>query len=187
MHLELHLMPGHIIRRLHQISSSVFVERMQASGFNVTPVQFAVLAAIDKAPGLDQSTLGGLIAYDRATVGNVVERLETQGLIVRNVSSTDKRARSVALSRKGKILLQEVVPIVRRIQGECLAGLNAGDRLEFLRIAQKIVTLGNELSRSPLQDSGRASVQSTKIPGHQKNAALSACKRNGHNGACAAG
>ena len=36
-----HGMPGHLIRRLHQLSTQCFANRMRAAGFDVTPVQFA--------------------------------------------------------------------------------------------------------------------------------------------------
>ena len=35
-------MAGHLIRRLHQLSTQVFVQRTQAAGYDLTPVQFAV-------------------------------------------------------------------------------------------------------------------------------------------------
>ena len=39
-------MPGHLIRRLHQISTHVFMTRTREAGFDLTPVQFAALDAI---------------------------------------------------------------------------------------------------------------------------------------------
>ena len=44
--MELLDMAGHLIRRLHQQSTQVFVQRTQAAGFDLTPVQFAALDAI---------------------------------------------------------------------------------------------------------------------------------------------
>jgi len=50
-------MPGHLIRRLHQHSTQSFVERTQAVGYDLTPVQYAALEAIYENPGSDQKTL----------------------------------------------------------------------------------------------------------------------------------
>ena len=41
-------MPGHLIRRLQQIASALFLE--QAKAFDFTPVQYAALVAIKKIP-----------------------------------------------------------------------------------------------------------------------------------------
>ena len=43
-------MAGHLIRRLHQQSTQVFVQRTQAAGFDLTPIQFAALDAIANHP-----------------------------------------------------------------------------------------------------------------------------------------
>ena len=48
-------MAGHLIRRLHQQATLVFVQRTQAAGFDLTPVQFAALDAIHHQPGADQA------------------------------------------------------------------------------------------------------------------------------------
>lgn len=38
---DIHKMPGHLARRLHQISVAIFAEHMRRAGFDLTPVQFA--------------------------------------------------------------------------------------------------------------------------------------------------
>ncbi len=48
-------MAGHLIRRLHQQSTALFVQRTQAAGFDLTPIQFAALGAIHNQPGTDQA------------------------------------------------------------------------------------------------------------------------------------
>ena len=42
-------MPGHLIRRLQQISFALFLD--QAKAFDVTPVQYAALVAIKRSSG----------------------------------------------------------------------------------------------------------------------------------------
>ena len=60
---ELYALPGHLIRRLNQISVSVFAARVAEEGFDLTPVQFAALMILSENPGIDQATLAGLIAH----------------------------------------------------------------------------------------------------------------------------
>ena len=64
--LEIHSMPGLLVRRLHQQSVSLFVEETSRRGYDLTPVQFAVLNAIEASPGLDQATLASTIALSTA-------------------------------------------------------------------------------------------------------------------------
>ncbi|MCI4661096.1 MAG: MarR family transcriptional regulator [Neomegalonema sp.] len=150
MRLEIHNMAGHLIRRLNQISISVFQERTKAHGYDLTPVQFAALNAIRVNPGIDQASLAGLIAYDKTTIGGVVDRLEAKGFVSRKVNDKDRRARVISLTEIGQQTLGEVTPIIRALQSEILVGLTEEERAEFLRLAAKAAEKGNALSRAPL-------------------------------------
>lgn len=148
--LELHDMAGHLIRRLHQISASVFAERMKAAGIDLTPVQFAALEALRTQPDVDQATLAGMIAYDRVTLGGVIDRLEAKGLVSRIVSPQDRRARLVRLTETGERLLQDAGPIVRGFQDTILTGLDAAERQQLIALMRKTTAAGNDQSRAPL-------------------------------------
>jgi DNA-binding MarR family transcriptional regulator len=108
------------------------------------------LHAIAKNPKVDQATIAGLIAYDRATIGGVIDRLEARQLVNRIVSKRDRRAKELMLTEKGKTTLQALTPIVERLQADILAGLSQTEQVEFLRLAGKIAKNGNHLSRAPL-------------------------------------
>lgn len=146
----IHTMPGHLIRRLNQIATGLFQERMAALGVDLTPVQFAALATLRDRPDVDQATLAGLIAHDRATIGGVIERLEGKGLLVRRVAPGDRRARQVRLTEAGAALLAAVLPQVEALQDEILAGLGAAERAQFVALAARVAQAGNDLSRAPL-------------------------------------
>lgn len=132
-------MAGHLIRRLHQQATLVFVQRTQAAGFDLTPVQFAALDAIHAHPGTDQAHVAELIAYDRATMGGVIERLEKKGWISRVVSERDRRARELSLSPEGETLLAALKPVVQALQADILQPLSAPDRAQFLRLAREVL------------------------------------------------
>ena len=148
--MDIYSMPGHLIRRLHQIHKSVFQTRMREAGYDLTSVQFAALTAIAAYPGRDQASIAGLIAHDRATMGGVIDRLEQKGLIARAVSTRDRRARELTLTPEGHAVLKDVRPRVECIQPEILPGLTDDERAEFIRLAHKAADAGNDLSRAPL-------------------------------------
>lgn len=135
-------MAGHLIRRLHQISTHVFMQQMQAAGVDLTPVQFAAMDAIMAEPGIDQAGVAARIAYDRATIGGVIDRLEKRGFVERRVSPQDRRAREVRLTVAGQQVFDEVLPIVTALQDDILPGLDAGERAAFLALARKATGAG---------------------------------------------
>lgn len=146
----IHDMAGHLIRRLHQISTSVFQRGMKEAGLDLSPVQFAALDALSRATRVDQATLAGMIAYDRATIGSVIDRLETRGLVSRRPSKNDRRAREVRLTEAGEQLLQRAWPVVAALQNDILCGLGEAERQQFLDLASRMAAAGNTLSRAPL-------------------------------------
>ena len=52
------------------------MSRVKEAGFDLTPIQLAAMQALKVNPGIEQAKIATLIAYDRATIGGVVERLE---------------------------------------------------------------------------------------------------------------
>lgn len=133
-------MPGHLIRRLNQISTSIFLQRIQDAGYDLTPVQFAALQTLHSSPGIEQAQIAALIAYDRATIGGVIDRLEKKGYISREVSKQDRRARECRLTSQGKRVIEKIIPVVESVQQEILDGLNARQREQFIALAQKAVS-----------------------------------------------
>ena len=138
-------MPGHLIRRLHQLSTQVFLQQVGAAGFNLTPVQFAALDALADRPGIDQARLAQAIAKDRATIGAVIDRLEQKGLLHRVVSGRDKRARDLCLSEEGERIVAELRPLVIALQADILPGLTKAEFAQFIQLATKASRLSPEL------------------------------------------
>ncbi len=145
-------MPGHLARRFQQIAVAVFLTEVEEAGFDLTPVQYAALAAIKANPGIDQVTLAGLIAYDRTTITGVVDRLVQKGLAVRHPSSRDRRARELQITDDGRRTFRGITPAVEAAQQIMLRGLSDKEAAELMRLLRKAIAAGNELSRAPLRD-----------------------------------
>ncbi len=143
-------LPGHLIRRLQQISVAVFTDLTQAAGFDLTPVQFAALSAVRDHPGIDQATLAGTIAYDRVTIGGVVDRLVAKGFVSRVVNPEDRRARVLHATDEGINVLVEIEPVILKAQTVMLAGLDEEEREHLTRLLAKATATGNAMSRAPL-------------------------------------
>ena len=135
--MEIYELPGHLIRRLQQTSAHVFQSRVREAGLDITPVQFAALSAIIECPGIDQATIAAKIAYDRATIGGVIDRLEQKTWISRAVSKRDRRAREVRATARGSEIHTLALPVIRDLQSEILTALSADEQRVFLELAKK--------------------------------------------------
>jgi DNA-binding MarR family transcriptional regulator len=129
--------PGHLIRRLQQIAVSVFAQ--ECADHDITPVQYAALVAVRDNPGLDATRIAALVAFDRSTIGNVLERLEGKGLIERRANPDDRRVKILKISRRGARLLDVCEPAVLRAQERMLDPLDADERRLFTTCMRRII------------------------------------------------
>ena len=141
--------PGYLFRRMQQIAVAIFVEECRA--YDLTPVQYAALVAIRTHPGIDATRLSAVIAFDRSTLGNVIERLEAKQLIERKPSRQDRRIKLLYLTKSGIALLREIMPSVDRAQARMLQPLKPADRKTLMALLTQLVDLNNESSRVPLR------------------------------------
>jgi len=146
---DVYTKPGYFFRRMQQIAVSIFLE--ECGAFDITPVQYAALVAIRSHPGIDATRLSLVIAYDRSTLGSVVERLEAKEWIRREAAASDKRVKLLHLTPKGATLLRQIVGAVDRAQARMLAPLKAADRDRLMALMAQLVDLNNEASRVPLR------------------------------------
>ena len=145
--IDLESLPGHHIRRLHQIAVAVFLQETESHG--LTPVQYAAMQTVGNQPGIDQRTLAGAIGFDTSTIGGVIDRLEARGLVQRNASPDDRRVRLLTLTDAGRARVQAAIPSILRAQERMLEPLPKRDKAEFMRMLRILVTANNELSRAP--------------------------------------
>jgi DNA-binding MarR family transcriptional regulator len=145
---ELWSRPGYLVRRLHQIHIGLFAE---ACGHEeITPIQFGMLSALENGEEMDQMTLSTAVGVDRVSGADVIRRLERRGLLERNASPRDKRAKLIKITEGGKAYANRVRPMMAKAQTELLKPLTEDEREEFQRLITKLVYENNTASRAPM-------------------------------------
>ena len=134
-------LPGHLVRRVHQVSTAYFTEEC---GSDLTAVQYAALVAIGSHPGIDATRLSQAIYFDRSTIGDVLDRIESKGWIIRQSAQNDRRIKSVTLSSSGHEVLRQVAPAIRRVQERLLAPLTASEAKTIVRLLTKMADAGDQ-------------------------------------------
>lgn len=133
----LHERPGFLIRRLHQIHVALFNEA--CARFDVTPVQYSLLSALNRRGAADQTTLAADVALDRTTATGALRRLEGRGYVARTVSSQDRRAQSCRLTAEGLEVLRRMEPEARVAHRDTVASLSGAERALFLELLGRLV------------------------------------------------
>jgi len=139
--------PGHLLRRCHQIGVAIFLE--DCAEFDLTPLQFAVLQTLAKNGDQDQVSLGGATAMDRTTTALVVSKLEQRELLRRERSTRDQRSKIVSITTGGEKLLSAALPAVNAAQRRIVGPLSASESSRLMELLEKLAQGNNESSRAP--------------------------------------
>lgn len=122
--------PSHLMHRALQLALDIYAE--ETGPDNLTQRQFAVLEAASLKAGLTQTELVRMTGIDRSTLADLVTRMTAKGLLERERSTLDARAKAVRLSPEGEVRLEEARPRVEAADKRIMGLLPKGQRDAFL-------------------------------------------------------
>ncbi len=124
---------------LRRAQAAVFSHFLGSVGkLGVSPGQFGVLVLIKENRGLSQSALAKALGIERSTMVAVIDRLESQGLVERVTSETDRRSYALALTPEGAELLARVTPLVRQHERQIAARLSAREKVMLMEMLERV-------------------------------------------------
>jgi DNA-binding MarR family transcriptional regulator len=129
--------PGYYVRRAHQRTVALFME--ETAGFEVTPVQFAILNQLIETPGEDQVTLAHHVSFDAATSGSVIGRLEKRGWVRREADTQDRRRKLLWITPEGQAAALGMKAAAERLQLRLMAPLNEAERETLVKLLSRVV------------------------------------------------
>jgi DNA-binding MarR family transcriptional regulator len=141
--------PGYLVRRLNQIHYAIFLE--ECRDFGITPVQYGMLTALSRTPGMDQKTLGHEVGLDRTNTADVLKRLEERGLVRRVSSTIDGRVKNAFITPEGETITRGMFDAMARAQERLLEPLSPTDRDKFMELLLVLVDANNELGRAAMR------------------------------------
>lgn len=143
--------PSHLIHRALQLALDIYAEETGPDG--LTQRQFAVLEAVSHKAGLTQTDLVRATGIDRSTLADLVARMTTKGLLDREKSTIDARAKAVRLSPAGEAALEAARPRVETADKRIMALLPKGKRDGFLELLGE---LAGEADAAPVKAKAEA-------------------------------
>jgi DNA-binding MarR family transcriptional regulator len=126
---------GQLFFRLWRANHTRTAEALDSIG--LTPPLFALLNVIGAREGAIQQELGSALGIDRSTMVSLIDQLEDAGLAKRRPSAKDRRAREIAITPKGRRLLERARRLLSQVEDEVLAGLTARERRELLALLRR--------------------------------------------------
>ena len=126
---------GQLFFRLWRASHTRVAERLESLG--LTTALFGVLNVLGAREGAIQQEIGSAMGIDPSTMVSLIDQLETAGLAKRRPHPTDRRAREVSITPKGRRLLERGRQMSADVEDEVLRGLSAAERRQLLTLLRR--------------------------------------------------
>jgi DNA-binding MarR family transcriptional regulator len=102
------------------------LDEVEGAGYSL--YDYSVMAVLAEEPREAQATIANALGLDRSQLVGILDSLEERGLIERQRDPSDRRRHMVSLTTEGRKQLGRIRSIVKRLEEELLAPLDAGGR-----------------------------------------------------------
>lgn len=133
---ELAASPSHLLHRALQRAVGIYGEELGEGA--LTQRQYALLTAVASTEEPSQTDLVSQTGIDRSTLAELVARLIDRGLLARERSESDGRAKTVSLTETGRAALDATRPKVKAADKRILALLAKPKREAFLKLVTRL-------------------------------------------------
>lgn len=127
---------GFLIHDVSRMRRSAYDQFMRPLG--ITRAQWWVLAHLSRHDGMMQTQLADVLEVGKASLGDVIEGLESGGWVERRPDPSDKRAKRVYLTRPAQGLIKRMTLMEHDFNSQILRDLNSSERNELIRSLLKI-------------------------------------------------
>ena len=124
--LDLNEYLPYLVNRVGSVMALRFSEDVLAQ-HGLSIAMWRVLAALSNRGKQRQIDLVDMTSIDASTMSRLVTRLVRMGLVTRSRSATSNREVVVELGPKGRVLVQRLIPIAKKLEQTASAGLPPKD------------------------------------------------------------
>jgi len=129
---------GQLFFRLWRASHERTATALQS--IDMTPALFGVLNFLGARKGAIQQEIGAAMGIDPSTMVSLIDQLEKEGLAKRRPHPSDRRAREVSVTPKGRRLLERSRKMALEAQDEVLRGLTVPERRQLLKLLRRALS-----------------------------------------------
>ena len=137
--LKLHMNLGLLIRSAHNSMTERFVQNVFNSGLDISMDQWMILGPIWQLESPSQKELGEICFRDKPSITRIIDSLEKKSLVVRVPDQIDHRIKRVVLTKAGKQLFYDVLPIMEKTREEVRGNIPEEEIQIFKNVLSKII------------------------------------------------
>ena len=107
--------------------------------YDITTSQWAVLKLLDTRIPLTQSQIANELLGDKATIGEVIQRLYEKDYIEKSFSKNDRRAYLISLTPKAKNAVKDIERMVNEVTEKAIKGFTEDDIQLLYKFLNQII------------------------------------------------
>ena len=111
---------------------------------HISHAQFVILAITlwheSKNYAVSQSLIIRQSKLDKMTVSKSLKKLVTEGYVKRMEHKEDTRAKAVYLTKRGKVLISKLIPIIEKIDADFFGILKNNDQQSLINVLNNLIS-----------------------------------------------
>jgi len=128
---------AYIINKSAKQLSTCLEKRL--TSYNVTRIQWIAMYYIEQNSDITQKGLADKMYLKEPTVARLLDRMESEGLLVREFCKQDKRAKCISLTEKGQYLNEKLTDISETFKNDAILGIEKKDLLTFKKVVEQML------------------------------------------------
>lgn len=144
---------GFILNDVARMMRNIFDRRVKALG--LTRSQWWVLNHLFRNNGVTQSELADMLEIEKATLGRLLDRMESKGWIRREEHTTDRRAKCVFLTDEVEPVVKSMRAAAADLRSDALGSFDDAERERFVDMLLSIKSNLSRMENGAVKNNGR--------------------------------
>lgn len=124
-----------LFKLVHAVKRNVH-EKIEALDLDIAPMHVRVLKIITKKPQCTAVDIANFLDRDKAQVTRLLSALIKQELIVKEPNPEDKRSQCLAITERGKAIVDQLSEVDSEMFEKMKIGINSDELATFERVAK---------------------------------------------------
>jgi len=134
-------MPYRLSILTNRVSNAIAQHYSERFGLSIA--EWRVMAVLGQSPGLSAREVALRTEMDKVQVSRAVAGLVRRRRVQRTMDGTDGRVFRLALTVRGQVIYDEIVPQALELEEQFLAALDPRERTVFDRLIDKLTNMAN--------------------------------------------
>jgi len=148
---------GFLLQETSRLMRRRFVQRAREAGLRLNRSEAAVLLHVFHAPGISQATLAAYLDIETISVVRLVDSLQAAGLLERRPHPTDRRIRTLWLTKAAGPAVIQIQAIGRQVRAQALGEIPE-ELHEHLFDMLSVIRTNLEVAAEPAEEAPEAEV-----------------------------